>query len=249
MRKSPGQPRPAPAGWTCRVAPWSAGFAPPARELLDALSQPQQALRDDDRSRVLLFETLPGAGSGAPPSRWVAKQPREKDTRRWNQATTWLRPGEAAQVFARSLELLAAAIPVPRPLALLERRELGRVVESWLWYEYAEGQAVDENHWPAIVALLGKLHQAGWRHRDPHLANWLQGSGGLVALDANPRRLRPGPLGAVDAAYDFVLLRNCDPRILPLLPGVGGWAWRWAEWRNARVKAWRRLKRRLRGRA
>lgn len=238
----------APAGWRGWVAPWAAGFVPAAESLLEAVLHPDRALRDDARSRVLLFDSLPGAGPGAPPSRWVAKRPLWKDNRLWNRLTTALRAGEARQAFERAVQLQAAGFPVPRPLACLERRAGGLVVESWFWYEYVDGRPVEESDWPRIVELLEALHAAGWVHRDTHLANWLKTDAGVVALDANPRRLTRGPRGRRDAAYDFVLLRNCDPRTLPLLPGVGGRAWRRAEATNARVQGWRRLKRWLRGR-
>lgn len=237
----------APPGWRAWVAPWAKGFAPSASRLLEAVERPTRALRDDARSRVLLFDALPGAGSGAPPSRWVAKRPVWRDGRLWNRLVTWLRPGEARQAFERALDLQASGFPVPRPLACLERRAGGLVVESWFWYEYAEGRPVEEADWPRVVELLVSLHDAGWIHRDPHLANWLKGERGICALDANPRRLTRGPRGRRDAAYDFVQLRNCEPRLLPLLPGVGGRDWRRAEARYARELAWRWLKRKLRG--
>ena len=92
--------------------------------------------------------------------------------------------------------------------------------------------------------LLGVLHEAGLAHGDPHLANWVQRDGIVYALDCAPRR---SLLPALAAAYDFVLLRNCEPALLPLIPGRSGLWWHLALARDAWVHGLRRLKRRLRG--
>jgi hypothetical protein len=234
-------PRADPHGWRARIAPWARDFAPDPHTLLALTEHPSRVLRDDARSRVLLLDSLPGAPAGP----WVAKRPLWRDGRAWNRLVSLVARGEMARAFAGGLRLLELGLATPRPVLVLERRRRGLLVESWLLYQFAAGQPVAETHWPLVVRALERLHAAGLRHGDPHLANWLAApEGGVIALDPNPRRLRRW---LADDAYDFLQLRNCRPEILPLLPLRGTWQWRLAEGRFAVLLGWRRLKRLLRG--
>jgi hypothetical protein len=240
------------SGWTRLPAPvldaYPVDVVRLGAELLAAAHQPLAILRDDRRSRVV--QVAPPAGLPPEllarcPGPWVMKRPVWRDGRAWNRLVSWFTEGEMRRALRGGLTLAGLGVATPEPLLVLERRRCGLLVESWLAYVYREGRPVDESHWPAVVEALVRLHRAGLRHGDPHLANWLATpDGAVVALDPAPRPLR----GEVDAAYDFVLLRNCEPRILPLLPGTQTDAWRRAEARNARVQAWRAWKRRWRQR-
>ena len=229
--------------WRVRVAPWAQSFAPDPPTLLRLLKSPDRILRDDARSRVLLLDALPA--EGAPPGPWVAKQPVWRDGRWWNQLVSRVAPGEMERAFAAGLRLLELGLATPRPVLVMERRRLGALVESWLLYAFAAGRPVEERDWPLVIQALQRLHAAGLRHGDPHLANWLVGPAGeIVALDPGPRPLRRW---LADDAYDFVLLGNCRPAILPLVPGREGCGWRVARFRNAWVQGWRRFKKNVRG--
>ncbi len=207
---------------------------------------PSQSMSDPNAEEPIAGESSRETQVPAqpPPGPWVVKRPRWWDRRTLNRLSTLYRRGEAEQVFRSSLKFLRIGFPLPRPVMVLERRRLGMVLESLLLYEYAQGEPVEERHWPQVVELLERLHQAGYRHRDPHLANWLQHEDRVLALDANPRRslLRP-----VAAAYDFLKLLHDEPRILPLVPSSEGWAWEAARFRQAWIESWRRLKRWMRG--
>ncbi len=231
-------------GWLVHVAPWAADWWPGVDTLLSTLEGERvEVLRDSDRSRVIRLRCLPQA-----PGRLdcVAKQPRWHDRRRWIRFTTLWRKGEALRTFSAWMELSALHWPAPRPLAALERRCCGMVFESWLLYEFVEGESVSEAHWPLIVQALQSLHSAGFCHRDPHLANWLIHNGEVRALDINPARL--GLLcGGYGIAFDFIRLRQCEPRAASLLPKRRGLCWLLAEARNS-VHEWlARRKRKLRG--
>jgi hypothetical protein len=233
--------------WDCRASLPPAFAELSAAAVLAAADKPDHILRDDRRSCVLLFDRFPGfsANEAVPKGRWVLKRPRWKDERRINQLTTLYRKGEARQVHERSAAMEAIGFPVAYSALLMERRSLGMVVESWLVYRYLEGEVASVEDGHKVIALLEILHRAGWRHRDPHIANWIrQADGSLAALDMNPRRRR---FFMPDAAYDFVLLRNCLPALQASLPLVGSLSWQLAEFRNSIVQKWRQFKRRLRG--
>lgn len=233
--------------WTLWVAPWAAkihGLQDSAIPLfLERFRRPDHLLKDDRRSVVGRLDQLPLAGLG--PGPWVCKRPRWHDQRLWNRMLSLVREGEMRRAFNAALHLERLGLATPRPVLCVERRRWGMLVESWLLYEFAPGEAIAEAQWPAVVEALKGLHQAGLRHGDPHLANWLsRGGGGVLMLDPGPRPLRPA---CADAEFDFILLRNCQPAIQPLLPMRSGWRLRVAEARNAWVQGWRRLKRKLRG--
>lgn len=235
--------------WDCRRLLVDGLELPGVEAVLAALERPDKVLRDDARSRVLCFDGFPGASPAQAAQQllkgpWVAKRPRWKDERLWNRLTTLYRPGEAAQVFERSLQLQEIGFPAAQVLLLLERRSRGMIAESWLVYRYLEGVPAGHEDGDRVIELLQLLHAAGWRHRDPHLANWIRTKEDLAALDLNPRRLR---CWAPDAAYDFVLLRNCDPALEDRMPLSGSPAWRLALLRNGLVQGWRAVKRKLRG--
>ncbi|MCA9784202.1 MAG: hypothetical protein KC518_11530 [Candidatus Cloacimonetes bacterium] len=229
-----------------REGPWrvlvASGYRAPAVELVRGLPA-RAVLRDDKRSRVIRLDNLPGMAESA--AGLVLKIPRWQDGRFWNRLTTLWREGESRRAFRRALRLQGLGIPAPRPVMQWERRAWGCVVESGWLYEYAQGDPVDERHWPEVIRLLGRLHAAGLAHGDPHLANWIQHQGQVIALDCAPHR---SAWPALAAAYDFVLLRNCEPRLEALLPGTHSVWWRLALARDAWVHGLRRLKRWLRGR-
>jgi hypothetical protein len=234
--------------WRVLLAAWARPLvADPlalSLELRAATGSPARTLRDDRRSRVLLLASPPAPLATLAAGPWVMKRPVWRDGRWWNRLASLLAAGEMRRSFAAGLRLLSLGIATPRPLLLLEGRRRGVLVESWLAYEFVTGQPVEERHWSRVVETLRRLHQVGLRHGDPHLANWLATDrDDVVMLDPAPRPLRRW---CADDAYDFVLLRNCAPAILPLLPGVGTTGWRLAEARNAWVQGWRRLKRNLR---
>ncbi len=226
--------------WTIRVANTCRDWAPRAEDLLARAAAPDQVLREDGRSAVYRIEQLPGA----PPGPWVLKSPRWKDRRTINRLTTLYRAGEACQAFVGALRLQSLGVTVPEPVMQMERRRGGMVVESWWLYRFAAGGPCREEDWPQVISLLGRLHAAGLKHRDPHLANWIQQDGQVTALDCNPRRALVPPLAA---AYDFILLRNSTPALEPLLPLRGTLWWRLATFWDDWVHGFRALKKRLRG--
>ena len=231
-------------GWKIWLAPWIVDSWPGLDSLLASFrASDVKVLRDSNRSLVIQLPGLPQA-----PERVavIAKQPRWHDRRPWIRLTTLWRKGEARQTFSAWLELNARHWPAPRPLAVLERRRLGMVSESWLLYEFVQGEPVREEHWPLVVNALRSLHGVGFCHRDPHLANWLIHQGEIRALDLNPKALHP-LWGGYAVAFDYIRLRQCEPRTASLLPQRRGLCWRLAEARNSWHEWLARRKRRLRG--
>ncbi|MEZ4654634.1 MAG: glycosyltransferase [Candidatus Eisenbacteria bacterium] len=223
-------------------AGWRLRYVPEHRELAVLLAEtvpprPARVLRDDYRSFVGVLE-LEGA-------RVVAKSPRLKNRSGWIRWTTLFRSGEAFGAIEGAWNVHQAGVRVPAPILAIERRERGRVVDSWFFYEYVEGRPCARAEYPQLVAALRRLHDAGWIHGDPHFENFLWDGRHVRLLDCRPRRSR---WGAMARAYDRVLLRNSRPELAPLLDLDGSlpvrlavaydrWIHHWRGWKK-RVRNW-----------
>jgi len=89
------------------------------------------------------------------------------------------------------------------PICALEKREFGRVTDSWLVYEYREGKPCGPEFLPEIVGVLHHLHSQGYRHDDPNLGNFLRADDGAIFLIDFKGRARAGSFSDY---YDFILL-------------------------------------------
>jgi tRNA A-37 threonylcarbamoyl transferase component Bud32 len=192
-----------------RCGEWAALVAPAGRELCRELGDGRsirercpRILRDDQRSFVGVME---GAGGSI-----VAKSPRERDRRRWNRLTSLAGESLPFRTLRAIAALEAAGVPTPAGLLALERRRGGVVVESWLFTRWLEGTPCTAADVPEIIALLDRMHRAGWVHGDAHIQNFIRTDSGIAILDPGPNRPR---FGRVSAAYDLILLRNSRPEV------------------------------------
>ena len=195
-----------------------------------------EVLRDDSRGYVCVFRHR-----GV---RLVAKQPRDKDRRTWIRFLSPFRPSHAVRMFRFMERLFETGLPVPEPVAAMERRRFGVVVESWLIYRYVEGHPLSEETASLGVEALRTIHALGFVHGDAHAGNFLVCEGRAVVLDPAPAlRLLP----AFGMAYDLIRLRNSCPSAGRFLEAESRRpAFRLAEAYDKVLHAWRRLKRTLR---
>lgn len=172
-------------------------------ELLEALNHLPTTLKDNHRSRVML-----GDLSG---KRLVAKQPRDKNKRRWARILSYLEQTEAAQTLSTLERFHQLGIPSAQPLLVLEKRVLGAVVDSWVCYEFRAGEPCDESCLPGIIEMLRKIHLAGFRHNDPNLGNFLiDENDEMFVLDSRGRKRS----GHFSDANDFFLLKNINKTLI-----------------------------------
>jgi heptose II phosphotransferase len=197
-----------------------------------------EVLRDDDHTFVGLLDL---AGE-----RIVVKSPRFKDRRPWIRVTTLLRAGHATRLLRFMQAIAQSGVPSPDPIAALERRRWGMVVESWICYRYVPGRPCTAADAPAIIAALQALHRTGWVHGDSQVRNYVADGERIVLIDANPRRKR---WGRASEAYDWILLSNSLPGERLQLPlARESLAYRLAALYDRWIHAWRAIKRRLRRR-
>lgn len=147
-----------------------------------------------------------------------------------------LRPSRARLEWRAARHLHAAGVPVPRPLAVAERRAGRRVVETVFVAEWLAGRRTLLEHAaglpaPALAALLERvgrlvraMHAAGFDHRDLHAGNLLVEPGeqapgeALTLVDLHRGRVggAPPPAAVLRAlARLLVSLRLAAPRGAP----------------------------------
>jgi heptose II phosphotransferase len=249
-----------------RCGEWEALVAPAGHALCAAIAESSRIrercariLRDDRRSFVGILDeaefgeaalgeaALTGGSAGGP---IVAKSPRGKDRRFWSRVRSLAGESQAFRTLRAVAALEAAGVPTPSGLLALERRRSGMVIESWLFTRWVDGAPCTALDVPDVIAVLRRLHAAGWVHGDAHIQNFVRGPRGVVVLDPGPH---PRRWGAAAAAYDLILLRNSRPDIAAAYAlavpeserksAAFRIASRYDDW----VHGWRRLKRAIRG--
>ena len=107
------------------------------------------------------------------------------------------RPDQAASEWQALLHLSAAGIPVPRPVAWSRLPEGGAVLAT---AEIPGATPLKEAYrrdlLPAVAALIRRMHQAGYLHRDLHLGNLLVAGDAVWVIDVHRGRI--GPVAARD---------------------------------------------------
>ncbi len=141
----------------------------------------------------------------------VYKIPTEKNTRWWIRFLTLFRQGEAFKNAAGMELLLAKGFKTTRPLVACEYRRWGMVVDSWLLYEYLEGESCLDKPatYASVVQLLAKLHAAHIMHGDPQIRNFIRTGNDLYIIDANPKTSR----SPFERAYEYAYLKKSAPGI------------------------------------
>jgi len=183
--------------WRCYVASSNAELALNINQLLGLIDEFPETLKDDRRSLVKLGE-IGGV-------KLIAKQPRDKNKRKWARFLTLFGLGEARKTFTTLLEFENKGIESLTPFCLLEQSQLGMVVDSWLVYHYREGRKSNRGDLVEIVKLLKKLHSNGYQHGDPNFGNFIVSDNGEMFLIDCKGKSRSGEFSDY---YDFMLLER-----------------------------------------
>lgn len=194
------------AGWYCRCNPRQVDWVqqlPEIPALLQACKELPITLKDNHRSVVK---------QGKLADKFiVSKQPKDKNRRRWARILSYFEPSEVAQTLLTLERFHEAGIESVQPLFVLEKRILGAVVDSWICYEYREGQACTGDRLDDIINMLTKIHRAGFRHNDPNLGNFLiDRNDTMFVLDCRGRKRS----GNFSDANDFFLLKKINKSLV-----------------------------------
>lgn len=183
--------------WSCFVACETPYDVPPIATTLKTIDSWAEILKDDKRSFVKTGEFLG--------LKVIAKQPVDKNRRKWSRLLSLIRDGEAFKTMKSLLRFQKYGIPAVKPILVLEKREGGLLTDSWLLYVYREGKACSSDDFPQVVKQLKRLHKAGFRHDDPTLGNFMLDNDDqmfLIDCKGRPR------IGYLTDCFDYLLFQN-----------------------------------------
>lgn len=164
-------------------------------ELIAQFDQLPITLKDNHRS-IVRRGTLFGLDV-------VVKRPIDKNRRLWARLSSVFVASEARATINNLAKLAQANIPSVEPLFALERRVAGFVVDSWICYEFKDGQYCGASDIERIIPFLHNMHAQGFRHGDPTWSNFLEDQNGeLFTIDTKAKPCT----GAYHATVDFELL-------------------------------------------
>ena len=171
--------------------------------LISAFEELPEVLKDNHRSKVLKGSLdLLGRQTVI-----VAKSPVDKNRRKWSRLISLFAPGEAAATLINLNKMIAAGLETTRPICVIERRQFKMVVDSWICYEFREGDVCGVSGLEDIAELLRNMHSAGFRHDDPTWNNFLRDpSGTLFTIDTKAKPCT----GMYHATRDFIALRQAN---------------------------------------
>lgn len=135
----------------------------------------QHTFKDDKKIHVFLFD-FQG-------KKYIYKEPRERNNRKWERFLTLFRPSESTRFFNSYLKLLELGLKCPTPILSYEEIKLGMVVRSFFIYEFIEGDPAYPPHKEIVFEELKKLHKLGYTRRDPNLNNFLINDKGIYFID------------------------------------------------------------------
>ena len=181
-------------------------------KLLELNNQdPDYVLRNHHRSQVNRIDYQGNS--------YVLKTPNNKNNSAWIRFTTLYRDSEVLKNLKSQLLLNSLKISTVKPVAALENRKFGMVVDSRIIYHYREGTEISVKHFPLMVSIMNALHSNGYLHDDPHTKNFLQKNDEVFVIDCKPRN---NIFGQAGIAHNFITLarRSGDPQEVYKLIGA-----------------------------
>ena len=119
---------------------------------------------------------------------YVVKQPNNKNNSKWNSFTTLYRDSEVLRDLKSQFLLDEIGIQTVVPVAALEKRKFGMVIDSKILYCYKVGSEITEQHYPKMLEIMNILHTNGYLHDDPHTKNFLQEQDNVFVIDCKPKK-------------------------------------------------------------
>ena len=150
---------------------------------------------------------------------YIVKQPNNKNHSYWIRFTTLYRDSEVLKDLKSQLLLEQLRIPTVKPIAALEKRKFGMVVDSNIIYLFRPGEQITEEQYSQMLSFMQVLHRNGYLHDDPHIKNFLQFESKAFAIDCKPRKNLFLNLGI---AHNNITLarRSENPQVIYDLLGV-----------------------------
>jgi len=211
-----------------------------ARSLFDTISDKtynvKETLKQNQRSNV--FRIIHEGQS------LVLKVPVEKNKGKWIRFLTWFRQGEAFKNLMGMEKLWSKGIKTTQHVLAAEKRKNGMVVDSWLTYEYLDGESCLEQPqlFPQVVSTLTSMHNNNLLHGDPQVRNFIAADSDIYIIDSNPKSAS----NSFSRAYEWAYLRRSSPDIENHFGEIQNWwLYKFARWYDITERKLKRFKRKL----
>lgn len=160
-------------------------------------------LKNDNRSFVAIF-IFEG-------KKLVLKIPKEKNRRKWIRFMTLFRKSEAVRNFYELKNILDSKLITAIPVAALEKRQYRMVVDSFVVYEYLDGEDITEKNYQDMIAKLKEIHKLGYVHGDSQIRNFLLCGSEIGIIDS---RFSKKIFGKLSEAYEMWYLRKSGEKLV-----------------------------------
>lgn len=162
----------------------------------------QKVLKDSSRSYVALLKL--------DSKQYIYKQPREKNTRKWQRFLSYFRGSESRREGLQMQEIENNLFLGPKFRYAYEKKRFGMVFDSYLLYDYIEGKEATQADATKVLDCLQHIHQKGFLHGDSQISNFLCKEDAVYLIDSKFHRNHYGALGR---AYEIYYLELSCPDI------------------------------------
>lgn len=160
-----------------------------------------KVLKDDQRSYVALIE-IKG-------EKYIYKQPREKNRRKWQKFLSIFRGSESKREFKNIEKIGEVGLNGATPVLAVEKKRGLVVYDSYLIYEYIDGKQSSFKDIDIIIKELKKIHSLGYLHGDSHMNNFLIRGDKVYLIDT---KLLWNKYGGFGRAFEFMYLEESCPQ-------------------------------------
>lgn len=139
---------------------------------------------------------------------YILKEPREKNTRKWQRFLSIFRGSEAFREGKQLEKIREAGFLAPQFACAYEKRCWGMVFSSYVVYSYVEAEEIldgEREKLEKAFAYLQALHQKGYLHGDSQISNFLIQGDCVYLIDSKFQKNSYGSLGRHYENYYFEL--------------------------------------------
>jgi heptose II phosphotransferase len=149
--------------------------------------------------------------------RFVLKIPRARNARYWERLLTLFRGSDLSRVYQGMLDLHRTGILGPRPILIAEKKHFGIIVDSFLIYEFLEGETCTSKDAEAIAKSVLILHDLSLMRRDIHLGNFLIVNKDQIGM-IDFRLSQPKIFRQIQLDIELNQMLHAIPETLPFIP-------------------------------
>lgn len=163
----------------------------------------KKVLKDDKRSYVAIIEIEN--------KKYVYKEPREKNKRKWQRFLSIFRGSESYREYMSIKKIRDMGFNAPTPYLAVEEKKFMMVYNSYYIAEYIDGREGSVKNIDIISNTLREIHNLGYLHGDSHIANFLIKENDVYIIDTKFIKNKYGNCGKI---FEFIYLEeSCNKDI------------------------------------